>query len=186
MAKQSLIIILLLAFSVMSQDSSSIKSNFISLDPLSLCLGSIVINYEHVFAARHGVLLEGDYSLPIISKAYGGMLGYRYHFSSSSKGHFIGPFVAYHYSRSKMQDEYKHDFYYTLKYSALGFDWGYRWQFFKIMNATIRLGLDYPFMDLKWDEAPPESFHGLQTSLVTSIIKAACYVDGELTIAVSF
>jgi hypothetical protein len=64
---RSVLFLLLLLFAAQchAQDAVSPKTNFISINPISLLLGELVVNYEHAFAGKHGIFIEGQYSVPI-------------------------------------------------------------------------------------------------------------------------
>jgi hypothetical protein len=186
MARSVLFLLLLFAAQCHAQDAVSPKTNFIGINPISLLLGGIVVNYEHAFAVKHGVFVEGQYSVPIFETLYGGEIGYRYHFNSAEKGAFVGPFIKYNYLKSKLADENKNNYEYKLSSYSAGINVGNRWKFGKKTGATFRIGGGYPFSSLTWNPTPPDYIGGLKIGLLESIIKITSYLDSELSIAFLF
>jgi hypothetical protein len=168
------------------KDSIVTKSNFLCVDPISLCFLTLNMNYEHVLAIHHGFFIEGDYAIPLLETSYYSTIGYRYHFHSGTTGPFVGPIAKYGYLANKIQDEDKNTYNYHLKYYAFGAHWGTRWKLWKKFNTTIRIGACYPVSTLTWDKNPPSSIGGIKLSVFTSLFKLPTFLDSELTIFFPF
>jgi hypothetical protein len=180
------VFVLFIALAVGAQDTGKVPSNFLGVDPIDLLLGSFVVNFEHVFSTHHGVVVEGQYSIPIFTESWYGFAGYRYHFEHGAKGSFVGPFCRKGRLKSKLEDEYKEEFPYRLEYLTFGADWGTRGKAWKKVPYTLRIGFGYPVHTLSWDRRPPEKVNKLDIEVYKKILKLPAYMDSELTVFYSF
>jgi hypothetical protein len=167
-------------------DSARVHGYFLGINPLSLVFGGLSMNLERV-TGRHGLFVEGNYTSPLFgSEGYEGCLAYRFHFRASDRGGFFGPFVRTGYMASKIRDESRTDYRYSLHYTTFGMTVGKR----KYLWArhgwlyTWRLGIGYPLRSsFSWDTQPPEKINGVSTGFLEAVVKASSWLDGELSIS---
>lgn len=179
-----LFFIMPLSLPVFAEDTLPVKHHYIGLDPIDACLGTLLGNYELV-SGRHGFLLEAQNTFPMLgTKAYAGTIAYRFHFKPAITGSFVGPYCKYGKSEASFTDESRTKYSYVLKYTTIGADWGYRGDLWKKhrLYYTLRLGAGYPISTLTWKDEPPGSIGGMSLHTLTSIIKLAAIIDGELTL----
>jgi hypothetical protein len=169
-------------------DTSARKSNYISFSPISLLVGAVNGNFEHLFG-RHGAFIEGEYGLPLLAKTRVVSLAYRYHFSDNVLSGFCGPYVKVGYVSQKVDDTQNRASYeYALNYTAVGADIGRRgnlWKKFRLLY-TLRVGLGYPFHAIDWQPYRPEKIGALWTSTFEKIILINAILDAEFTATFSF
>jgi hypothetical protein len=172
-----------------AQDTAKVKSNYLAIFPLSLCLGSVGAGYERVSFRHHGIFVDYQYSFPLIQKGYAGSCGYRYHFKNGGSGSFVGPFFRFGFVEAKMMDASKDKYTYKLYYRSVGLNYGKRGKIFKKLhlNYTYRIGIGYPLQStISWHPAPPEDFGGISRGGVENLIKLASVIDGELSLIFPF
>jgi hypothetical protein len=174
---------------VSAQDTAKVRSNYLAVFPLSLCLGTVGAGYERVSFGRHGIFADFQYSFPLIQKGYTGSCGYRYHFRNGGSGPFVGLFFRFGLVEAKMMDASKDNYTYKLRYRMVGLNYGKRGTIFKKLrlNYTYRIGIGYPLQNtISWNPAPPDDFGGISRRGIENIIKFTSVIDGELAIIFPF
>jgi len=167
-----------------AEDSSAVKHHYLSFDVISACFGTLLGNYEYLLD-KHGMCAEASYTFPWLgTRAYEGIIAYRYHFKPAAKGSFVGPFCKFGRSEASIADESRVKYSYTLRYTAFGANWGTRGSLFKSKKLlyTFRIGAAYPWTEFTWKNPPPQTISGLSLHTWISILKINAYLDGELTV----
>ena len=181
-----LLVIFILSALCYADDAIQCKSNYFGIDPISLCFGSINLDYEYVIAQHHGIFIEGFYSLPFaFSKSYSASSAYRYHITAGCRKSFLGPFCNIGRIEAFGIDDDDSRYYYTLDFVSLGVNWGYRRKVFKKIPITLRIGAGYPFYKFKWKQDTPSTIMGIKRSFYRKVALIGAVLDGEFTITFS-
>ncbi len=174
--------------------SDTLKNNSkhsIQLNPIGLILGSCAGNYEVLLGRRHGIVIEGTYVFPSLSKnkGYGAALLYRFHLKPEMNSKFLGAFLRKDRVASSIVvgERIKETYDYSVSSLCFGADYGWRKQLFKTkLNYAFRIGLGIPVTTFQWKNGRPESLGGMQTATFEKIMKYSLALDSELTVGFSF
>jgi hypothetical protein len=157
-------------------------ANTLNISPISLVLGSINGNYEHLFAGRHGIFVEGGYGIDN-KKGYGG--GYRFHYRKETKNNiissYLGFFIKWQYASTNFEDD---DESYDLEFRILtaGFNWGTRYDLWGPLNFAWRIGYGIPFKtEFNW---APQKHDKYKT--IEALVKIFTGIDSEVSIGIAF
>jgi hypothetical protein len=138
-------------------------------------LGVALLTYEQLFARRHGVMIEGYYSIPTQTWTAG--LAYRYHFRPGLGGFFVAPFVRFGVVQDDIKfkvDGQKISSHVRSPLGLAGASLGYRFQWKSGFNAVLRAGYGYQFYsNYDWTPSRPpngdararEALYGLDTEV---------------------
>lgn len=175
-----------------ASDSALTKSNSVNLSPLGIAIGSYALNYEHMFDGGHGVLAEGLLSISsdddASSTAYGGGVGYRWHWNGTQNSWFTGVNLSYlvgngdatvERTSNGMTTREKFDV--SLTEFAATANIGRRWAFDFGLNITFRVGAGYANRDVSTDSDDPLAQDAVQLmDDLLNFIPVA--LDGELSV----
>lgn len=170
-------------------DGALNKANSVNLSPLGLLVGSYALNYERLMNRRHGLLVEGVFTSATgdgtSSTGYGGVVGYRWHWSPSQDSGFAGLNVGYQVGTGTAQvedgDGDKASFDVDTTALTVTANIGRRWAWDFGLNITLRAGLGYGKYDVSTDsdDELAQDAVELVDELLTLIPVA---IDGELSI----
>lgn len=165
------------------------KSNSVNFSPLGLLVGSYALNYERLMNKRHGLLVEGVFSSTsgdgTSSTGYGGLVGYRWHWSPSQDSGFAGLNVGYQVGTgtAEVTDDTGDKYSFDVDTTALAVtaNIGRRWAWDFGLNITLRAGVGYGRYDVSTDSDDDlaQEAVDLVNELLTLIPVA---IDGELSI----
>jgi hypothetical protein len=149
-----------------------------------LALGAVIVNYEHLFAQRHGVVVEGYYSNFFNkTQSWTGGLAYRFHFARRMGGFFAGPFVRVgelkeeiYFDRNGKRTAHQVESTLVL----VGANLGYRFQWDGGFNIVLRGGYGAQLVsDYQWSPLP-------QNNTDQKVHEALNGLDLEASIGFSF
>lgn len=139
-----------------SEEKSERKDQFkqaVNFCPIALAFGIYSMNYERLFANRHGVMIRADYEdIPdrmspsgINVNAKAAILNYRYHLCGGMNSLFVGAFGRYRvFDGDAVANEQAFDF--SISEVTVGANLGRRFVFNSGFNITLNAGYGY-FMD---------------------------------------
>lgn len=137
-------ILLLVSTSFAAVDSTSHKSTFLGTTPLFLC-GMLQAELEQKVDDRNGLFVQGRWFAPMEDGLFaGGQLAWRHHFSSLSRGFFVGPYADLNVIRFDATELDEED--YSARILVLGGHWGGRYTFDGSAYIGFRIGAGIPVM----------------------------------------
>ena len=181
---------------------SPARANAIQIDPLSLYYGAIGANFEHLFAPKHGLMVQTNIGLTSKYKGYGLGIQYRRHYKSGYDQRgigtaFWGPFVNLASYTSEITQTTSTSINngpaetstsivpYKITYAAIGLNWGRRVLWDSGFNIVWRIGYGFPIADITIKDSENKLDSEAKSS-VTALMKILSGIDGELSIGIAF
>lgn len=164
--------------------NSELSKNALNISPVSLLLGDVSANYEHLFTRNHGIFAEGSYSF---GKGSGYALGYRYHFgdkdSNSIFSSYLGIFIRSQKTKTNVKDDDKKESYdFNMKSLNIGVHYGNRYSWGGPFNFSWRIGYGFPVTsEFSWS---PKKHHDYKS--IESLTRVVSGIDAELSFGIVF
>lgn len=163
-----------------------LPKNALNVTPLDFFQNSIGGNFEHLFAVKHGLLIEGYYTF---DTKFSGVTGaYRYHFDNVKENNsiissFFGLFVTSRKVRAEYKDKDKDEKYnIDIKLFTIGLDYGTRYSLWDSFNFAWRVGYGYPFTaDFSWSPKKHKDYDSTE-----KLYRIFMGIDAELSIGIVF
>jgi hypothetical protein len=164
------------------------RRHSVNVSPLGIAFGAYSVNYEHLFAGGHGLLVEGSYAHDtdddIGTSSWGGALGYRWHTNGTQDSLFLGVTAAYSQGHGYMiidDERYEVD----LASKGVTVNVGKRWQTAGGLNVTLRIGGGWGEHTVDADTSDPDGQRAEDD--VNDFLELFPFaVEGELSIGYSF
>lgn len=171
-------------------------TNSINLNPISLLIGTYGVGYEHLFDRTHGLLVEPavSYQKDDNSKStgYGGVVGYRWHWSHSQNSGFLGVNAGAYFgsgeatvTTSSGGVTNKQTFTVDTRSITVTGNVGRRFAWDNGFNITLRIGAGYGNYNVSTDSKDPNAKAAVE--LVDALLKIfPIALDGEASLGFIF
>ncbi len=168
----------------------SAPRNVVSLSPLGLVLGRIRLNYERLFADRHGFLIEAVVTPEVFTGfdfvRAGGGLGYRWYWNGPATSGFVGGHIALEQGAGSLKvalDDEERVYQGRVRRLSIVPVVGKRWVFTQHLLMTLRIGVGYAAARYKPDVASdPKAVELLRDWSQ----KVPIAIEGELSLGYRF
>lgn len=169
-------------------DAVAPGENSVNMSPLGVLTGSYGVNYERLFGGAHGLLVEGTLSRAeddtSSSLSYGGLVGYRWHWSGQQSSGFLGLNAGYARGSGDSKvtvDGEEKSFDVDVTTLSVVPNIGKRWAWDFGLNITFRAGVGWGSYDVSTQSKDPDAQDAVKLvdDLLTLIPVA---LDGELSV----
>ena len=169
---------------VATSDSARFKVHSVNLNPIGALLGSYSLNYQHLFAKQHGLLVEGRFSYSnaddVEATSVGGTVGYRWMWSGEQDSGFVGVNFAYdNGTAGTTVDGTNYDV--TLSQVSILPNIGRRFAWDGGFNITLRFGVGRAFRTLSTNSDSAEAKEAVQ-EVQDFLDKIPVAIDSELSV----
>lgn len=167
------------------------RTDSVNISPL----GGYTLNYEHLFRAKHGLLIEGnylDYTGDDYAETSGAiLLGYRWHWSAEQNSGFLGVNASFEQGNEIIKSTKDGGMVVTtnidVRSITLTGNVGRRWAWNNGLNLTFRVGAGLGYHDVNVDYESDDPFEKLGTELIVTWVRSLPFaVDGELSLGYAF
>lgn len=174
------------------EEAAPEKANSVNLNPLGVVFGSYSLNYERLFGGTHGLLVEGLFSSSSndtsSTVAYGGLVGYRWHWSGRQNSWFLGANVGYETGSGDgtvTTNGVEEKFDLSVSRLSATANIGKRWAWDFGLNITFRVGAGYGSYDVSTESDNPDVQDAVKTvDELLNFLPIA--FDGELSLGWNF
>lgn len=165
-------------------DSARFKVHSVNLNPIGVLFGSYSVNYQHLFATQHALLVEGRFGYSnaddVEATSVGGTLGYRWMWSGEQDSGFVGVNFAYdNGTAGTTVDGTSYDV--TLSQLSILPNIGRRWAWDGGFNITLRFGVGRAFRTLSTNSDSAEAKEAVQ-DVQDFLDKIPVALDTELSV----